>query len=202
VLAVVGAGAVPFAGAGVEVLVFALAATGLADVASAGAVATSVFAAGTRAGFAALGGVAVLAAGAEPEVVAEAVLAEAGVGAGAVDADAAGAEAVGAGFVDAGTGDVVAEGEVETTTVDDFTREVVQLPDVVVLGDGAAATGVLEEGAEATGGFEDGAVEAGAVVELPAVDDTFEPAGAAGDGAGDACLAAVTVVSRAVTVVS
>jgi hypothetical protein len=126
----------------------------------------------------------------------------------------AGAVAAGSAAFDAAafgaTGDPVAdaEGELETTTVDDFTSVVVQEPFVVVvLGDGVAAACALEVGAAATGGFEDGAGAAGAVVEgvlveLPAVEDTFEPAGAAGEGAGDACLAAVTVVSRAMTVVS
>jgi hypothetical protein len=60
---------------------------------------------------------------------------------------------------------------------------------------------VLEEAEGAAGAVPEGAAPAGAVAEAPAVEDTFEPAGATGDGGG-ACLA-VTVVSRgAVTVVS
>jgi hypothetical protein len=63
--------------------------------------------------------------------------------------------------------------------------------------EGAAVAVVLAVGAGAAG-----VVAAGVVVELPALDDTFEPAGAAGDG-GAACFAAVIVVSRgAVMVVS
>jgi hypothetical protein len=90
-------------------------------------------------------------------------------------------------------------GEVETTTVDDFRSVVVQPPDVVAFDEGAVATGVLEEGA--AGALVEGAAAAGAVVEAPAVEDTFEPAGAAGDGGG-ACLAASVVSWAAVMVVS
>src|SRR5689334_16655366 len=99
-----------------------------------------------------------------------------GAGAGAVVA-AAGAGAGGVEFV----------GAVETTTVDDLTSVVVQAPDVVVALDwGAASAGVPEEG----------------VAAACVLDDTFEPAGAAGDGAGAACLAVIVVSRGAVTVVS
>jgi hypothetical protein len=78
---------------------------------------------------------------------------------------------------------------------------VVQAPDVGALDEGAAAAGVLEAEEGAVGALVEGDDAAGAVVEPPAVEDTFEPAGATGDGGG-ACLA-VTVVSRgAVMVVS
>jgi len=110
--------------------------------------------------------------------------------------------------VGAGAADVEAEGEVETTTVDDLTSVVVQAPELVFeLDVGAAAAGVPVEGAAVAvvltvGAGAAGVVAAGVVVELPALDDTFEPAGAAGDG-GAACFAAVIVVSRgAVMVVS
>jgi len=112
------------------------------------------------------------------------------VGAGAVGAGAAGVEVEGE-----------VEGEVETTTVEDLTSVVVQAPELVVeLDAGAAAAGVPVEGAAvavvlAVGAGAAGVVAAGVVVELPALDDTFEPAGAAGDG-GAACFAAVIVVSR------
>ncbi|HEX7980139.1 MAG TPA: hypothetical protein VF461_16135 [Gemmatimonadaceae bacterium] len=143
------------------------------------------------------------------------------VGAGAV-CEAVGAEAVGAGafeagVVAAGAVDVEFAGEVETTTVVDLTSVVVQEPEVVALDAGAVAAGVLDDcgaaagvvaevaatvGAGAAGAGAAGAGAAGAVVELPVLDDTFEPAGVAGDG-GEACLVAVTVVSRgAVTVES
>jgi hypothetical protein len=72
------------------------------------------------------------------------------------------------------------EGAVETTTVVDLTSVVVQPPEVVVALDEGAAEGV---------------------VVLPALDGTFEPAGAAGDGGGEACLAAVSVVSRGAAMV-
>jgi hypothetical protein len=119
-----------------------------------------------------------------------------------------GAGAVGAGAVGAGAAGVEVEGEVETTTVEDLTSVVVQAPELVVeLDAGAAPAGVPVEGAAvavvlAVGAGAAGVVAAGVVVELPALDDTFEPAGAAGDG-GAACFAAVIVVSRgAVMVVS
>jgi hypothetical protein len=107
----------------------------------------------------------------------------------------AGAGAIGAAVVEAGAGDVAAPGEVETTTVEDFTRVVVQEPEVVVaLDDGAGAEGVAEEEAAAVCRLAAGAGAAGAVVEVPALDDVVEPAGAAGDG--EACFAAASVVSR------
>jgi hypothetical protein len=125
-----------------------------------------------------------------------------------VGAGAVGAGAVGAGAVGAGAAGVEVEGEVETTTVEDLTSVVVQAPELVVeLDVGAAAAGVPVEGGAATvvlavGAGAAGVVAAGVVVELPALDDTFEPAGAAGDD-GEACFAAVIVVSRgAVMVVS
>ena len=115
---------------------------------------------------------------------------------------------VGAGAVGAGAEGVEVAGEVETTTVEDLTSVVVQAPELVVeLDAGAAPAGVPVEGAAvavvlAVGAGAAGVVAAGVVVELPALDDTFEPAGAAGDG-GAACFAAVIVVSRgAVMVVS
>jgi hypothetical protein len=78
---------------------------------------------------------------------------------------------------------------------------VVQAPDVVALDEGAGAAAVLEDEEGAAGALVEGAVAVVPVAELPAVEDTFEPAGVAGDGGG-ACLA-VTVVSRgAVMVVS
>lgn len=99
----------------------------------------------------------------------------------------AGAGAVGA-AAGAGAGGVEFVGAVETTTVDDLTSVVVQPPDVAVALDwGAASAGVLEEG-----------VAAAACV----LGDTFEPAGAAGDGGGAACLAVIVVSRGAVTVVS
>ena len=92
------------------------------------------------------------------------------------------------------------DGEVETTTVLDFTNVVVQPPEVVVLPEAAGAATVFEEGVAEAAAL-DGAVAAGALVDAPAVDETFEP-GAEGDGGG-ACLAAVIVVSRGTaTVVS
>ena len=115
---------------------------------------------------------------------------------------------VGAGAAGEGAAGVEVEGEVETTTVEDLTSVVVQAPELVVgLDAGAAAAGVPVEGGAATvvlavGAGAAGVVAAGVVVELPALDDTFEPAGAAGDD-GEACFAAVIVVSRgAVMVVS
>jgi hypothetical protein len=182
-LAAAGLDAVEFAvaGAGVEVAAFAVAATGLVAVASAGVEGAG---AGT-AGLAALEAAAVFGAALFGTVL------EAAAG---------------------------AEGAVETTTVVDLTRVVVQPPDVVVALDaGAAAAGVLAEGEAAAGALvvdaatvvvEEGAAAAGAdvagaVVELPALDDTFEPAGAAGEGGGEACFTAEIVVSRsAVMVVS
>jgi hypothetical protein len=69
-----------------------------------------------------------------------------------------------------------------------LTSVVVQAPDVVLALDwGAASAGVLVEG-----------VAAACVL----LDDTFEPAGAAGDGAGAACLAVIVVSRGAVTAVS
>ena len=103
--------------------------------------------------------------------------------------------------VGAGAVGVDVEGEVETTTVEDLTSVVVQPPELVVALDaGVAAVDVPVEGAAVAVVFAAGAgatsvVAAGVVVELPALDDTFEPAGAAGDG-GAACFAAVIVVSR------
>ena len=94
---------------------------------------------------------------------------------------------VGAGDVGAGAAGVEVEGEVETTTVEDLTSVVVQAPELVVeLDAGAAAAGMPVEGAAAAVVFAAGAgaagvVAAGVVVELPALDDTFEPAGAAGE---------------------
>jgi hypothetical protein len=208
-------------GAGVDVVVFALADTGLAAVASAGAVTT-----GAAALFEAAGAE-------ETEVgagVVDAVLVDAGaVAAGLVDAGGVGAGAVGEGAVCAGA--VCAEavgagafeaaavtegavddefvGEVETTTVVDLTSVVVQPPDVVgALDAGAAAAGAMEVGAAAAGVLAEvtataGAGAAGAGVELPVLGDTFEPAGAAGDDGGCCGLADVIVVSLgAVTVVS
>jgi hypothetical protein len=178
VFAVAVAGALTFALAGVLVCALAGAGVGVPAFALAETgladVTSAGAAAGTADGLAAFVGAVMLEAALEP-----------------VDS-----EAVGAG----------AEGDVETTTVDDLTSVVVHAPDVVVAldeGAGAAAAGVLEEGAAARDVFGDGAGAAGAVVELPALDDTFEPVGAAGDGGGEACLVAVIVVSRsAVTVVS
>jgi hypothetical protein len=66
---------------------------------------------------------------------------------------------------------------------------VVQAPDVVTLDDGVADA------------FVEGAGAAGAAVEPPAVEDTFDPAGAAGDGGG-ACLAVIVVSRGAVMAVS
>ena len=86
----------------------------------------------------------------------------------------------------AGAGGVEFVGAVETTTVDDLTSVVVQAPEVVGLDWGAASAGVLEEGAAAA----------------CVLDDTFEPAGAAGDSGGAACLAVIVVSRGAVTVVS
>ena len=108
--------------------------------------------------------------------------------------------------VGAGAAGVEVEGEVETTTVEDLTSVVVQAPELAVeLDAGAVAAGVPVEGAAVAIVLAEGAagvVAAGVVVELPALDDTFVPAGAAGDG-GAAFFAAVIVVSRgAVMVVS
>jgi hypothetical protein len=125
----------------------------------------------------------------------------------------ASAGALAVGFAAVASAGAVAAGEVETTTVVDLTSVVVQAPAVVVvLDEGAAAAGVLVEDAATTGGleagaaaagvFEEGADAAGAVAELPALDDTFDPAGAAGDGGGEACLAMIVVSRSAVTVVS
>jgi len=108
--------------------------------------------------------------------------------------------------VGAGAAGVEVEGEVETTTVEDLTSVVVQAPELAVeLDAGAAAAGVPVEGAAvavvlAVGAGAAGVVAAGVVVELPALDDTFEPVGAAGDG-GAACFAAVIVVSRGTVMV-
>lgn len=164
------------AGAGAGVVAFALAAAG-ADA--------------LECGLAAAGTVVAVIALAATGLVAVASAGEAA--AGAVAAGLAAFEAAGAlevvvdpVVVDAGGVAVGAvgelEGAVETTTVVDLTSVVVQPSEVVV---------ALEEGA------------ADGVVVLPALDGTFEPAGAAGDGGGEACLAAVSVVSRgAVMVVS
>ncbi|MBW8770436.1 MAG: hypothetical protein JF589_11810 [Gemmatimonadetes bacterium] len=98
---------------------------------------------------------------------------------------AAGLAAAASAGVEAG---VEGDEEVETTTVDDLTSVVVQPPGVVAaLAEPWAGAVVLAEAA------------AGADVEPPALDGTFEPAGTAGDGG--ACLAAVIVVSRAAVMV-
>jgi hypothetical protein len=121
-----------------------------------------------------------------------------GAGAGEAEAGAAAAGVVGAGAGEAGA---EVAGEVETTTVVDLRSVVVQAPAVVELDESAGAAGEVEEAAAAAGVLAEGAGAAGAVVELPPVlDDTFEPAGAAGGG-GDACLAPVIVVSRGATMV-